>query len=63
MNVQVLQNLSTLAVYNNVISVSVSDRDTPTVQVIYTTEDTIHVDTYQSKDITSVAITITIPEG
>lgn len=63
MYVLILKNNSSLASYQNVIAVTVSDRDTPTVQVIYTSEDTIHVDTYQSKDITSVSITINIPEG
>ena len=48
--------------YTNVIAVTVSDTDAPTVQIIYKSNDFIHVDTIQSKDITSVAITFVIPQ-
>lgn len=47
--------------YTNVIALTVSDKDTPCVQIIYQSGDTIHVDTIQSDDITQVGIQIVIP--
>ena len=49
--------------YTNVIAVTVSDADSPTVQIIYKSSDFIHVDTIQSKDIKKVSITFVIPQS
>lgn len=49
--------------YTNVIAITVSDSDTPTVQIIYKSGEFIHVDTIQSKDITTVTITFVIPQS
>lgn len=49
--------------YTNVIAVTVSDSDAPTVQIIYKSGEFIHVDTIQSKDITTVTITFVIPQS
>lgn len=54
---------SSITSYTNVIAVTVSDTDAPTVQIIYKSSDFIHVDTIQSKDITAVAITFVIPQS
>ena len=47
--------------YTNVIAVTVSEGDVPTVQIIYKKDDTIHVDTIQSKDMTVVSIVFNPP--
>ena len=47
--------------YTNVIALTVSDKDTQCVQIIYQSGDMIHVDTIQSADITQVGIQVVIP--
>lgn len=51
----------TLPAYTNVIAVTVSEGDVPTVQIIYKKDDTIHVDTVQSADMTIVSIVFNPP--
>ena len=52
---------SSQTVYNNVIALTVTDRDKTTVQIIYQVNGLTHVDTIESNDITQVGIQIVIP--
>ena len=61
MLVTITLNNQVLPVYTNVIAVTVSEGDVPTVQIIYKKDDTIHVDTVQSKDMTVVSIVFNPP--
>lgn len=61
MLVTITLNNQVLPAYTNVIAVTVSEGDVPTVQIIYKKDDTIHVDTVQSKDMTVVSIVFNIP--